>query len=238
MADRLCNEFTRTGKCKFGARCRYTHPGTGETPATPGASSSGARSGHPRSPAPRTNAPGAATPQNVPRCPPNVCRNFWGTKTCQFNKNCRYEHRYYKDPAGSSQGQGDAPVEPVDPKDIPPCPPTHCKPFWATGRCQFANSCRFRHEYFAKAAGDRQGQGAMDDAEDRPTTSNAGAASGADAYVVTEGGDALAAGDALGMLRRYLRDDYRFEKPPFVYGMMKVLSSASSTNKLWVSQCR
>jgi hypothetical protein len=184
MANRLCHDFSRNGKCKFGARCKFSH---GNPAPTSGASSSVARGGSSHPSATRTSAPRVANSNNQPAA-----------------------------------------------ANAPPCPPGVCRGFWVAGSCQFGNKCRYRHQYYAdSAADDAEGD---DEPEPMATiSSNAVPGTGADAFIV--GDDAQqSAGDALTTLsKRYFRDDYRFEKAAFVYSFMSILSSATRSNKLWVS---
>jgi hypothetical protein len=125
---------------------------------------------------------------------------------------------------------------------VGPVPRGACNTFWATNKCKFGNTCKYRHVF----------HGAPNVVVSAPTNAalkplfeesvavgdtgaqNGDAGSGADAYIVSNVGDVLGATDALSSLRRYMRDDYRFDKPLFIYSMMKVLTSATSGNKAWV----
>jgi hypothetical protein len=181
--------------------------------------------------------------------------------TCRFGNKCKFQHDQSSGTSGASSsvargGQGRPPATRTSSSGaaqsptgststnapVGPVPRGACNTFWATNKCKFGNSCKYRHVFHGApnvvvsaptnaalkplfeesvAAGDTGAQ-------------NGDAGSGADAYIVSNVGDVLGPADALSSLRRYMRDDYRFDKPPFIYGMMKVLTSATSGNKAWV----
>jgi hypothetical protein len=210
MASRPCEFFARTGKCRFGDKCRFSHNIARQSP---GASSSFAQGGQSRSSASRASTPGTGRTANgpassisssnnvnasdpLPPLPKNACRNFWAQNKCRFGSNCTYKHIYHKNPSVIVSTPANTTLKPL-----------------------FEDASKSTNEADGSPGG---------------TSDGVAAGSGADAYVAMTSGDAIGPVDGLQSLRRYLKDDYRFDKALFVYTMMKVLSSATSGNKQWV----
>jgi hypothetical protein len=147
----------------------------------------------------------------------------------------------------SSSGSGSAHPPASANTTAPPVPRDVCRNFWTTNKCSFKTGCRYKHVFYQapNVVVSAPTNTVLKPLFEESTPSGSGSAdtsgpldgavgSGADAYVSQSAGDAMSAGDALTALRRYLRDDYRFDKTAFVYAMMKILSSATTGNKQWV----
>jgi hypothetical protein len=194
----------------------------------------------------KPTTPGSQSASSAPPLPGGACRPYWETGKCKFGEKCRFTHVSQSDAASSSVGHAHA--------GSSNAPPGACHPFWIKGQCKFGDECKYRHVSPADSSGAPRSSGAGAAAnednqskgktpvrgftrdEDAPAVGPvSGPGSGADAFFGVDTADSNSADDVRGMLRRYLRDDYRFEKTLFVYAMMKLLASASSSNKHWVS---
>jgi hypothetical protein len=195
----------------------------------------------------KPTTPASQSASSPPPLPGGACRSYWETGKCKFGEKCRYTHVSQTDAASSSTGHART-------GSINDAPPGACHPFWLKGQCKFGDECKYRHVSPAGGSGAPRSSGAGAAAnedsqskgktpvrgftrdEDAPAVGPvSGPGSGADAFFGVDTADSNSADDVRGMLRRYLRDDYRFEKTLFVYAMMKLLASASSSNKHWVS---
>jgi hypothetical protein len=128
--------------------------------------------------------------------------------------------------------------------DIPECPRNACRSYWDRQKCSRGGHCNFQHVYHKtpnvvvvveKSAGlqplfqeEKPGTDQVNVSGDRPTTVS---------FDVPSGDDGLAVDpmEAVQSLKRYMFNDYRFQRTFHVYTMMRILSSASANAKGWVS---
>ncbi|KAF4671128.1 hypothetical protein FOZ61_005350 [Perkinsus olseni] len=77
---RVCRDWRRTGKCRFGDKCKFAHVDAAEKKPED----------HPEGKAARKAANGEKQPSKEKKRP--LCRYYAAGKTCKFGDKCRYRH--------------------------------------------------------------------------------------------------------------------------------------------------
>ncbi len=98
----LCREFAKSGHCRRGDRCRYSHDRGGRARSPRSASPGGRRKASPRHGA---AAPGAAASSTGGEPPSDEPCRFWAAGNCPFGDKCKFSHKgpkgtYKKKPPG------------------------------------------------------------------------------------------------------------------------------------------
>ncbi|TFK54494.1 P-loop containing nucleoside triphosphate hydrolase protein [Heliocybe sulcata] len=173
------------------------------------------------------------------------CRFYESPGGCWRGSACTFRHGdaapALHRPSSPSPSRSSSP----DPSQPASAPSGVCRVFWSSGTCQHGFRCRYRH---VSPPGTRRPSVPVNADQDSaaiarvaPFLTEAGlarlAAPGSDAHTsLAAGSGNLTPSEAQSHLRTYLFDNFRFRSAHNVYGLGKILESATATNNTWTQE--
>lgn len=178
------------------------------------------------------------------------CHFFNSPGGCRRGDQCHFQHTNANNPTTQSSspssqpsmGRTNAPSESSGQK----APPGVCNFYWSTGKCKHEFACRYRHVNSSSSTETQVRSFSVPSSSSldaiAPFLTEDGLArvtgAGTDVYFSSNPDADLSPTQAHNALKRFLYDDYRFDKTFFIYAFLKPLSSAHTGNTSWVSLSR
>jgi len=184
-----------------------------------------------------------------------ACYFYQSPGGCRNGKNCQFAHidststtpRDSPGSPGPSAPRGNSPRSQTNAQSLAPVPPGVCRFFWIRGQCNREFECRFRHDrpataqgtppspsphsgnFFTSAAAKEMVAPFLTDSGLAKINSNA-----TDGFFAGTETSSLSPTDAHRVLKGFLADDFKFKTSFDAYRFLIPLSSANSSNPLWV----
>lgn len=177
------------------------------------------------------------------------CHFFNSPGGCRKGNQCHFQHTNTSNTSNQSPSQGSQPsIGRTDPSSSgmsgQKAPPGICNFYWSTGKCKHEFACRYRHTKSPSSAHEEQVRpfsmphsSSLDAIAPFLTEDGLARVNGAgtDIYFSPNSAMDLSPTEAHNALKRFLYNDYRFDKTHFIYAFLKPLSSAHTGNTSWVS---
>jgi hypothetical protein len=243
----VCRFFQSPGGCRQGSNCRYAH----STSQTSGATTGGDNAGESKLASIQLRLSlfnwllellaQSSSNANVPA---GVCRYFWTRGSCNRGTSCTFTHQNQNSqtdvPAGAPICYSFFPLSERLSFSAPPVqvPYGVCRAFWTTGLCGRGESCKFQHRANPDVPPPQIEQAKTLQSHFKAAGLGSFPALETDKFSAGIGTNA-SFGETNGLLRRFLKDDFRFQTAAQIYSFLEIICNANTQNAQWVCHtCR
>ncbi|KAJ7217780.1 hypothetical protein GGX14DRAFT_438313 [Mycena pura] len=151
------------------------------------------------------------------------CRFYNTPNGCKHGDRCSFSHN--SRPSGSGPSNWRQAPQVLQRAPLPAAPRGVCNFYWSTGSCRREFDCRFEHTRNPSIASS---------SSLGPSPQSSGLGPGADRF--SPSSESLSPNQLHSHLKKYLRDDLRFEKTFSVYGFVTLLGSLDTSGPRWAPE--